>query len=270
MSVFADLPPDAPVYIRVDAERSRELLDDALALAGLGGKTLKAFMGRTLAASLALYPRANRTGGGRTFALAGSGKNYPVAASSFSFFLSPSWKKVRSATGKKYWRSSKSRISLLIRRNKAYISDGDPFFDGSGAEPPAGFAFFSEGSSVSAWINDMSLLNNALERLDIPITVPADAIYIAAFEEDDVWQAVFRLETPSAAQARGLVSVLSMARSAFARGYITGSAARFARLLLSEAPLADGSALVIKSPVMARAEFAALIVSLQTAALSRL
>jgi hypothetical protein len=264
---FAGLPADAAVYVTADVEHSRELLDDVLAFSGFGGKTVKAFLDKTLKVSMALYLRMDgteRAGGGRTFVLAGSGRNYPAAASSFSFFFSPSWKKIRSVTGKKYWRSSKNRISLSIKRDKAYISDGDPFFDGNYAEPPAGFTLFSGGSRVSAWITDMSPLNSALERIDIPITVPADNLYIAAFEDENGWQAVFRMETPSAAQARGLVSVLSMARSALARGYITdAAAASFVRLLLPEAPLVDGSAIILKSPVMARGEFAALIAALR-------
>jgi hypothetical protein len=266
-TIFADLPPDAPVYVTVDVERSRELLDEILELARYGGKTVTAFLDRTLTASAALYPRTNRTAeSGRTFVLAGNGRNYPAAASSVSFFFSPSWKKVRSVTGKKYWRSDRNRISLSMRRNLAYISDGDPFFDGNGAEAPAGFTLFSGGSRISAWITDISPLNRALERMDIPITVPADALYIAAFEQDDGWQAVFRMETPSAAQARGLVSVLSMVRSAFDRGYIKdATVAKFVSLLLSEPPTVDGAALILKSPVMELTEFATLIVSLRPA-----
>jgi hypothetical protein len=260
---FADLPADAPVYVWADAKRARELLDDVLADSGVGGKAVKTFLDRTFEASAALYFRAEETdGGGRSFVLAGSGRNYPAAASAFSFFFSPSWKKIRSITGKKYWCSSKNRISLSIKRNKAYISDGDPFFDGGGAAAPAGFTLFSDGASLSAWIKDISPLNGVLERIDIPITVPADALYIAAFEAGNGWQAVFRMETPSAAQARGLVSLLSMARSAIARGYIT-DAAGFVCLLFSEAPSVDGSALTLKSPVMTRAEFAGLIALLR-------
>jgi hypothetical protein len=263
-SEFAGLPADAQAYVTVDVERSRELLDDVLAVSGLGGKTVKTFLDKTFSASAALYFRADRSG--RTYLLASSGRNYPAAASDFSFFFSPSWKKTRSATGKKYWHSVKSRISLSIQRNKAYISDGDPFFDGNDAVPPAGFKLFSGGSPLSAWITDMSPLNKTLERLDIPVTVPADALYMAAFEKENGWQAVFRMETPSAAQARGLVSVLSMVRAASARGYIKDATAiKFVSLLLSETPSVDGAALILKSPVMAQAEFAALIASLRAA-----
>jgi hypothetical protein len=258
---FADLPADAPVYVSVDTVRSRTLLDNILVEHGLNGKTVKAFFDKTERAAAALYPRIDgRASPDRAFLLACYGHAYPAFLSSLSFFFSRSWKQVRSVTGKKYWHSSKNRISLYMRRDRAYISDADPFFAEESTAPPDNFACFSDGARVSVWLRDASLLNNALARIDIPVMVPATAIFIAAFEIEGYWQAAFRVETPSETQARGLVILLSMVSSALSSGRITAvPGGELARLLLSETPSLEGSALTLKSPRMTQAEIARLI-----------
>jgi hypothetical protein len=263
LNKFAGLPAGAPVYVSADVGPSRELLEEFLTAYKyrLNGKTIKTFFDKTSEVAAAVYPRIGAMERReRAFLLACYGKNYPAVLSSFSFFFSPSWKQVKSVTGKKYWRSSKNRISLDMRRDKAYISDADPFFEGESAEPPESFTDFSAGSRMSVWIRDVSLLNDALARIDIPVTVPAEAIFIAVFENEGYWQASFCIETPSAAHARGLVMMLSLVRGALAGGRIAGGpGVEFARMLLSEPPALDGSALTLKSPVMTRAEIARLI-----------
>jgi hypothetical protein len=262
---FADLPAGALAYIRVDVSPSRTLLDRFLTRYRLNTKTVKTFFDRTDTAVAAIYPAQAESPGedaARRFLLAGYGKNYPAALSSFSLFFSPAWKKTKSVTGKKFWRSTKNRVSLFMQKNRALISDGDPFFTGDGAETPENFRQFSAETDLSAWITTPDFLNNALMRMDIPITIPATALFIGASRHEEDWEAVFRLETPGQAQARGLVSVLTLVRNALDGGYIRDpKMAELVRLLLSEMPYLDGTALVLKCPAIPEDTLAGLIAS---------
>jgi hypothetical protein len=265
-NVFEDLPAGALVYASIDVKSSKELLDDVLSRYRLKQKTVKTFLDMTDRAVIAAYPARTESGGimERRFLMVGYGKKYPAGILSFSFFFDPAWHKIKSITGKKYWRSSKNNISLFIQKNRAHISDADPFFDEDSVAAPEIFTYFSEGSCISAWLTDMSPVNNALEQIDLPIMIPATAIFAAIFPHEEAWQIRFRVETPSQAHARGLLSVLSMARNALSGTY--GSYIRgnmdFLRLLLSEPPQVDGSALVLKSPPLSQSALAGLIAPL--------
>ncbi|MDR2796592.1 MAG: hypothetical protein LBB47_07780 [Spirochaetaceae bacterium] len=261
---FAVLPAGALAYMRIDVKPSRGLVDDILTRRKLNTKTVKTFFDRTDTAVAAVYPASNESAGEglRRFLMIAYGKNYPAALSSFSLFFNPDWKKTKSVSGKKYWRYQKNHFSLFMQKNQARISDGDPFFTEDGAETPEIFNAFGADADVSAWITKPDFLNTALARMDIPITVPALALFISASKRGEDWQASFRLETPSQAQARGLVSVLSLARNALAGAYIKDpELASLARLLLSEPPSVDGNALILKSPSIPESVLAGLIVS---------
>ena len=263
-NVFADLPADALAYVWIDVKPSMGLLDNILTRYRLGTKTVKSFFDRTDTAVAAVYPASagNLDFGSRRFLMAGYGKNYPALISSLSLFFDPGWKKTKSITGRKYWRSEKNRVSLFMQKNKSLVSDADPFFIEDSAETPENFYLSGRDADVSAWITKLDFLNNALARMDIPITVPATALFVNASRREEGWEVVFRLETPGQAQARGLVSALTLVRNALAGGYIKDPrAAAFAGLLLSEPPSVDGNALILKCPAISEDALAGLIAS---------
>jgi hypothetical protein len=262
---FLDLPAGALAYIWVDTVPSRDLLNDILSQNKLNTKTVKTFLDKTSTVGLAVYPPGSSGNGGgeRRFLLIARGGNYPVFLSSVSMALDPAWSKKKSPTGKKagkkYWASKKNRLSFFMQKDETYISDGELLFDWEGAESPDSFWVFNEGAQMAAWITDISLLNNALARMDIPVTIPADAIFIAGFRHGEDWQIVFRIETPGAVQARGLYSILSLLRGAFDEIHIKdANAAMIVRLLLSEPPELDGRAIILKSPPVTGARLAGL------------
>ncbi|MDR2444597.1 MAG: hypothetical protein LBD44_01475 [Spirochaetaceae bacterium] len=260
-NVFTDLPVGASAYVRVDVKPSRALLDYILTQYRLDTKTVRTFFDRTDTAAVSVYPAAgSQHEGARRFLLAAYGKNYPTLLSSFSLFFDPGWKKTKSVTGRKYWRSVKNRVSLFMQKDKALISDADPFFIEESAAAPGNFHLFCRDSDVSAWITKLDFLNNTLARMDIPITVPATGLFISASGHEEGWEVAFRLETPGQAQARGLVSVLTLVRNALSDGYIKDpKVAAFAGLLLSEPPSVDGNALILKCPSIPEAALAGLI-----------
>jgi hypothetical protein len=258
---FLDLPAGASAYIWIDVAPSREFLDDILTQNRLNTKTFKTFLDKTNTAVLALYPpdRGGEGSSERSFLLIGRGSNYPVFVSSVSMAFDPAWGKKKSPAGKKYWRHKKNRLSFFMRKDETHISDGELFLDGEDTESPESFWTFNEGAQLAMWITDISPLNNALLRMDIPITIPADALFITGFRQGEDWRAVFRMETPSPAQARGLASILSLLRRAFDGNYIKdANAANLARFLLSEPPEIDGRAIILKSPPITRARLAGL------------
>jgi hypothetical protein len=257
---FLDLPAGASAYIWADVIPSREFLDDILSQNRLNTKTVRTFLDKTNTVVLALYPPdSSAADSERSFLLVGRGANYPVFLSSASMTFDPAWQKKKSPAGKKYWSSKKNTLSFFMQKQKTYVSDGALFFDWAGTEPPASFWDFNEGAQIVAWITDISPLNNALARMNIPITIPADALFIAGFRRGEDWQAVFRMETPSFAQARGLASMLLLLRRALDGNYIKDlNAAEFARFLLSESPEIDGRAIILKSPPITRTRLAGL------------
>jgi hypothetical protein len=260
---FKDLPAGALVYINVDVKAANKLVDDILARYKLKTKTVKTFIDMTDRAVIASYP-AWKEGGEmmkRRFSMVGYGKKYPAGLSSFPLFFDPAWSKTKSVTGKKYWRSSKNNISLFMQKDRVYISDSDPFFIEDSAIAPESFTYFSEGSCISAWLTDITPINKSLERMDLPITIPATALFAAIFPYEEDWRIVFRIETPTQVQARGLVSVLSMVRTALSRNYVNGDM-DFLRMLLSESPVVDGSGLVLTSSPLPQSALAGLIAPL--------
>jgi hypothetical protein len=255
---FDELPPDALAYVRLDVTSTRTLVDGILEPTRLNTESVKRFLDRTDTAAFAVFP----AGAERHFMLAAHGENYPAAASSFSFILRPAWKKTASATtGRRYWRNEKGRFSLVMSRDTAYISDADPFFSGARPVPPDSFAPFSKWAVASVWVRDTAFIDTALARADIPITIPATGLFIALFRHADGWLLALRLETPSAAQAKGLTSMLAMLRTSLRNGAVRlgPETAALANLLLSEPPQTDGPAIVFQSPPLGDGELAGLI-----------
>jgi hypothetical protein len=243
---FDGFPADALAYIRIDVKSTRKLMDGVLARNGLNTEAVKKFLDKTDTVAAAVFPLDAE----RRFLLAADGKNYPAAASSFSFAFSPAWKKIASATGRRYWRNEAKRLSLVLSSGNAYISDADPFFTGPRAVPPDSFAPFAALADASVWVWDTSFIDTALAVANVPITIPSTGLFIALFRQTDGWRLALRLEMPSAAQAKGLAAVLTMLRTSLRNGAVKldPEVATFANLLLSEPPQADGSAIVFQNP----------------------
>jgi hypothetical protein len=254
---FDGFPADALAYIRLDVKSTRKLMDGVLARNGLNTEAVKKFLDKTDTAAAAVFP----LGAERRFLLAANGKNYPAAASSFSFAFSPAWNKTASATGRRYWRNEARQLSLVLSSGSAYISDADPFFTGPRAVPPDSFAPFAALADASVWVRDTSFIDTALAVADVPITIPSTGLFIALFRQTDGWRLTLRLEMPSVAQAKGLAAVLTMLRTSLRNGAVKlgPEAATFANLLLSEPPQTDSSAIVFQSSHLGDGELSGLI-----------
>jgi hypothetical protein len=263
---FALLPPGGTLYFAVDVPQARPILD-LVSLGDLSGKDAAAVLDRTGSAVAAVYGE----GEPRSF-LAVLRGGYPRFRSGLSFAFSPAWKKARSATGARYWRSSSYGLSLFLDADRALVSDGDPFSPPPGAEPPEGLAELRRGALLAGWLEDAGTpISQFFAQIEIPIQIPAKRALFGVYAlsrgpasegagpsgnagdpEEPVYEAALRIETPSASQAKALVSVISMARLFMAGGASpgAGSPLALAAALFANPPVQEGPFLLIHTGAM--------------------
>ncbi|GHV69833.1 hypothetical protein AGMMS49928_14210 [Spirochaetia bacterium] len=250
---FALLAPGGSVYCAVNVAASRLILDN-LSLEGINGRDMAQVLDRTDSAVAAFYPPES----GRSFMAAARGR-YSFGT---MFFSSASgWKKQKSVNGGSYWYSAARKISVSLKSRLAQISDRDPFLKAPGAEVPEGFALLTRNAAMAGWVNNAGEhLDRLFENLGIPLQIPAERLLFGIYAVSDEgapgtgapgYEAVVRLETPSAGHARGLVNLISMvgALAASAEGFPEAIAPFFA-----QRPQQDEAALIIRTGIMSEAQ----------------
>ncbi|MDR2393066.1 MAG: hypothetical protein LBD93_02760 [Treponema sp.] len=208
---FAGFPQGALAYLYVDTVKARPILD-AISLERIqeNKRAFAAALDKTTSAVAALYPK----GAPRHFLVAARGR-YPRFRASLSFAFSAAWKKRRSETGATYWHSPQQGISVLLRPEQAFISDGDPILVPGASLPqaPEAFASFCENAVLAGWLTEGAMpLNQFLSSLEIPLQIPAGQVLFRLQQSEAYYQGMIRIETPSVSQAKALVSLFSMAR----------------------------------------------------------
>lgn len=249
---FAFLDPGGLVYVTLDAPQSRPILD-RVSLGGIKGNQLAQALDMTDTAAAAFYSPED----GRGFLLAARGR-YPSSRLRFSLGLSADWKKKRSETGGRYWRSEKDRLSVYVDSRYALISGGDPFPHTGGVAAPECFGEFSKGAVLAGWVPDAeSLIGRFLADMAIPLLIPADLLVFGVYPaEGDAansgpFFAKLRLELPSPSHAGALMAMLAMVRSYFVNPDLP-EAGGFppAPLLFANVPIQDGSSLILRTDGM--------------------
>jgi hypothetical protein len=202
----------------------------------------------------------------RRFYFVGQG-NYPNRQAGFSFAFSRAWKKVKSETGNRYWYSKGNKLGLALGKNLALVSDTDPFFsnralssDGTLNPAPEAFEEFRRPCVLSGWLNNPGdTINRFIERIGIPITIPAEEFYFGAIKapaeggSGDFWELSFKVKAPSTAQARAFLSLFTLARLFMQRGTPEESGTLFmgpreaAALLFANVPQLDGAFLTFRT-----------------------
>ncbi|GHT79902.1 hypothetical protein FACS1894130_10020 [Spirochaetia bacterium] len=250
---FGVLDGGALVYFSVDIPAARPILD-LVSFGGTSGKQAAQILDRTETAVGAAYPPES----GRRYLLAAQGR-YPKSGIDFSLTFNPSWKKLKSDRGIRYWHSERDSLSLLIEPRYALISDGGLFAGPGRVTVPDAFWNIREGAALAGWLEDAAVpINRFLGQLEIPIQVPADRLIFAVFPEAGpplVYSALLRLETPSVSQAKALASMVSMIRLFVGRPpanrpSVEGSADSLPDLiaaLFANTPVQDDTALILKT-----------------------
>ncbi|GHV95178.1 hypothetical protein AGMMS50293_14980 [Spirochaetia bacterium] len=263
---YIPLEPGAQVYVFADVQNARPILD-LVPIGELDDKQSKQMLDLTSSAVAALYPAES----GRRFQLTAWGK-YPSSRAGMAFGMSRGWKKQRSVSGAPYWYSAGSGLSVFLKAKQAFAAasvnatPGDPFTASPGTELPEGLDEFRRGALIACWLEKPGpMINRIFERMQIPLQLPAERIFISLFpvpEQERQYQALIRIRTPSATQARALVTLIAMAR-AFGAVPTAASGEPDAQtvlmaVLFANAPAQDGPNLNIKSAVLSEKEIALL------------
>jgi len=255
-NVLAMLPEGARVYLWADTVRARPLLN-VLSFQGVSGKNAAQVLDNTKSAAVAFFSdgKGGDTTSNRQFFIAAMGK-YPQFSASLSFTFSKKWKKQKSSTGGNYWYSKADNIALALGNNLALVSNTDPLVAFSAVAAPEGFAEFNRGFALAGWMNNSAeYINVFLASMGIPLQIPAEGFFFGAIKEDeDLWDLIFKIKTPSAAQARSLLRLFSVARlfvfrAADAQGRFDGEPMgpqQAAALLFANVPELDAEYLILR------------------------
>jgi hypothetical protein len=259
---FALLPAGGRVYLWADVRGGRSLLE-ALSVGGFRAKDAGQVLDRTDTAAAAFFGGGPVEGAGRFF-LVGRGK-YPNIRAGISMTFSRDWKKAKSPTGNRYWYSPVNGLGVALGPELALAAVGDPFAPEKlkHEDIPGDFFAFLRGFSFVAagWIPEpREPVNVFLASLRVPLQIPAEELFFGAAraggsgEGEDAWELVFRVRTPSAREARALVTLFSLARIAIASGAVPEAV----RPLFINLPEQDENILVLRSGPMNTKETALL------------
>ena len=253
------LPAGARVYLWADTARARPLLD-VLSFQGVSSKDAAQVLDKTKSAALAFFSddktgdQAGEKTGNRQFYIAALG-DYPQFGASLSFTFSKNWKKQKSSTGGSYWYSQADNVALALGTGLALVSNTDPLAAFSAASAPEGFAEFNRGFALAGWMNDSAeSINGFMASMGIPLQIPAEDFFFGAKNQAELWDLIFKIKTQSAAQARSLLTLFSVARLFVSRAPGAGGGAagepmspqQAAALLFANVPELDAEYLIIR------------------------
>jgi hypothetical protein len=257
-SGFDFLPPNALVYFDVDIPRSRPLVDEIFTKLKIKGNSIDLFLDKSETLFAAYYPQDKE----RKFLGITRGKNYPVSAANLGFSGNKAWEKNISAVGIDYWHSNKPKMSLALFPSQAFLSDGDPFYAGSGAHLPDNFEKAKKDAAVVLWMPSAVPLRNMLAMLDVPVNIPVNDMFVSIINQKEtketketkkelLYQIVIRLDSNSASQAKALASILRIARTQIKNLQITDpNIIALVNLILANAPETDDRAVILRSPLV--------------------
>jgi hypothetical protein len=277
---FALLAPGGTAYFFIDMAKGKALTD-AFPVKELAGETGGQFLARTTTAVAALYPE----GSSRRFLAAAQG-TYPGFWGNMSLAFSSAWKKTKSVTGKSYWHSAEDKLSIFLQKAVVFVSDADPLIQTPGVLSPPGFHDYRQGAALAGWMDDAGPhINQFLESMEIPLEIPADRMFFAFFESagsgDDVGAAflddktavqdkkydiLLRMETPTATQAKALLTLFSMARFFLSdtgeSGDEEAETSFLMKIIFAQAPVQDGPVLSLRIEAMDTGQIALLFKTL--------
>ncbi|MDR3248975.1 MAG: hypothetical protein LBT39_09345 [Treponema sp.] len=228
------LESGAAVYLFADVEESRPVLDQ-IQIEGFGSADTAMILDRTRYAAAALFPAES----GRGIQAVAWG-DYPNVVAGFGLTPKRGWEKQRSKTGKSYWYSVERGLSLGLSKTQAFVARTtgaptplDPYTQGAGVDVPEGFTQFRSDSCLAFWMDEPAEpLARFFSGLRLPIQIPAEELMAGLValppaaeaaeagpeEAETLYEIKMRIKTPSAANARSLVTLFTAARLFIPRG----------------------------------------------------
>ena len=248
-SGFSLVAEGAAIYLTAEVKSSRPILD-SLELGGMTGAEIKKFLDMSDVITAAVF----HIPGERHFYAAASG-SFPSASGGLFFSASKDWEKKLSASGMPYWYSQRSLLAISLNPKYAYLSDSDPFVPPPGAGAPEALSALQKNAVLSGWMNNpAAAINRLIAVFEVPVEIPAQRLLFAVYKADaeNQYTAALRFETPAAAQAAGLVRIITMAKLGLALADFAGrkDLEALAKAFFSQNPRQDGNALIITTGAM--------------------
>jgi hypothetical protein len=144
----------------------------------------------------------------------------------------------------------------------------DPIPSPEGIKIPDGFGEFAKDSVFSLWLsNPGPALNQRLKEMGIPLEIPAERLFIRVYpSEGQKYEAHIKITLPGAAQARTIVSFLTLARSFMSpetqsgedKSTLQNSAAMLSSLLFANSVIQEEGSLLFKLPPIGAQEISLL------------
>jgi hypothetical protein len=215
-------------YAYIDVEKARPALDK-ISFAGLSQSDTAMILERTSYAVAGFYPPES----GKTVQFSAWGR-YPNSRAGFALGASKDWKRLKSENRQRFWYSAQTGASVALDANRAFAAVSFPVVPGAkapnpfalppGTPLPEGFTEFRRDAALAFWLEEPeSYLNRFLSAMNLPLQIPAESFMASlhplpaktgesADPEEQLYESRIRIKTPQASQARGLVTLFSMAR----------------------------------------------------------
>jgi hypothetical protein len=208
------LDDGASVYVFADAKQSRSIIE-LMPFEEINAKQTGQLLDRTDFIAAALFPKES----GRRFQVVAWG-NYPVTMIRMGFSSNKNWTQQNLSQGGTYWYSAADRLSIAMDAKLAFmVSSGnnvpaEPVAASPGVLIPEGFNEFRESSPFSFWINNPApMINRMLAGAGAPIQLPVQQLFVnlspvKSNSAEPQYEALIRFQFETAAQARGMASIL--------------------------------------------------------------
>jgi hypothetical protein len=219
-------------YAYIDVEKARPVLD-RISFAGLDQSDTAMIFERTSYAVAGFYPPES----GKTAQFSAWGR-YPSSRAGFALGTSRGWKRMKSENRQRFWYSPRTGASVALEAGRAFAALSppgaadagapNPFALPPGVPLPEGFTEFRRDAALAFWLEEPEgYLNRFLSAMNLPLRIPAESFMASLHPlpaeiggnagsgeqpEEQVYESRIRIKTPQASQARGLVTLFSMAR----------------------------------------------------------
>jgi hypothetical protein len=252
---FADLPANGNAYLYIDVSEMRPVIDN-ISLGNISGSEAKDVLDRTDSGVIGMYPEES----GRRFMISSDGK-YPTFWSSVSMTFSSAWKKIKSETEIKYWRSEEQNLSLALSSQKAFLSDGTLFAAEQNVEVPENFSAIRQSAVMAGWIDKAGeKINPFLVSAGLPIQIPAERLLFAFYKaaessmENPLYEGILHMEFPTVSQTRAVIAILNFA--GMMAGAIDDShpMGKIFKSILLNPPALDGNTIKLDAGIMTAEE----------------
>jgi hypothetical protein len=214
-------------YVYIDGEKARPVLE-RISFAGLDQADTAMIFERTSHAVAGFYPPES----GKTIQVSAWGR-YPNGRAGFALGTSRGWKRMKSENRQRFWYSARSGVSLALEAGRAFAAVSSPAaLDAKAPNPfalppgvllPEGFTEFRGEAALAFWLEEPeSYLNRFLSAMNLPLQIPAESFMASlhplppedggSAPPEQLYESRIRIKTPQASQARGIVTLFSMAR----------------------------------------------------------